>query len=248
MKKLLILCALFAGFASAYAQKVIDNFTVGPYVVDYLGEGDVNYRLRDNIDLYEFFELKKDTVKICEVVAVKEVETPIKHAVEITALLGTNRNNAAGEAGFGGVWKQNVAKNLYFNAGLSFTFPYAKYTEKSKRNMFEVGIPLQIEWGKLNHQKGTLYGLFELTPAVYTTLSAKVWENNRYVDADKKYKKSGFLITPGLELGGNIPVGNVIMRIGVYGRYKLNCTKGDYDVYGNGAGCFFYGGRISVII
>ena len=62
MKKLLILCALIAGILSGEAQTVIDNFTVGPYIVDYIGQGDVKYRLRDNIDLYEYFELKRDTV------------------------------------------------------------------------------------------------------------------------------------------------------------------------------------------
>lgn len=62
MKKIvLVLCGIFAA-TMAKSQAVIDNFTVGPYEVDYKGEGDVNFRLRKGVDLYKYFGLKKDTV------------------------------------------------------------------------------------------------------------------------------------------------------------------------------------------
>ena len=64
MKHFFFLCALIAGVIAAKAQTDVDNFNVGPYVVDYNGKGDVKYRLRDNINLYEFFELKMDTTII----------------------------------------------------------------------------------------------------------------------------------------------------------------------------------------
>ena len=41
----LILCGLLTT-TMAKSQEVIDNFQVGPYEVDYLGKGDVNFRCR----------------------------------------------------------------------------------------------------------------------------------------------------------------------------------------------------------
>lgn len=243
MKKILIFCALIAGVISGNAQTVIDNFTVGPYVVDYNGQGDIKYRLRDNINLYEFFELQKDTT-----IVAATVETPVKHAIQIAGHVGTNRYWAK-EIGLSGVWKQNIGTNLYFNGGISLTIDHTNDIHiKSKRNMFEVGIPLQIELGKLNHQKGSLYGTFGITPTVYATMSAKNWNGKEYVDVDKDLKKSGFLIAPSLDFGGNIPVGNIIMRIGVYGTYKINCTAGSYDVYKLSAGRFVLGAKIGVVL
>lgn len=242
MKKKLILCACIFGIVSANAQTVIDNFTVGPYVVDYNGQGDVKYRLRDDINLYEFFELQKDTTIVAAV-----VETPIKHAIQISGYIGANRY-ASKEIGVSGVWKQNVGTNLYFNGGLSLAIGHSNFSQVQKRNMFEVGIPLQIELGKLNHQKASLYGTFGITPTVYTTMDAKTWDGTQYVDIDKDMKQSGFLIAPSLEFGGNIPVGNTIMRIGVYGTYKINCTTGTYDVYKQSAGRCCLGAKIGVVL
>lgn len=242
MKNFLLLCALIVGIVSANAQTVIDNFTVGPYVVDYNGQGDVKYRLRDNINLYEFFELQKDTTIVAAM-----VETPVKHAIQISGYLGANRY-ASKEIGISGVWKQNIGTNLYFNGGLSLACGHSNFSQLSNRNMFEVGIPLQIELGKLNRQKASLFGTFGISPTVYATIDAKTWDGAKYVDADKELKKSGFLIAPSLEFGGNIPVGSTIMRIGVYGTYKINCTTGTCDVYKKYAGRCFLGAKIGVVL
>ncbi len=242
MKKLLIICACVTGLIPVKAQTVIDNFTVGPYVVDYNGQGDVKYRLRDNINLYEFFELQKDTTIVSAV-----VETPIKHAIQISGYLGANRY-ASKEIGISGVWKQCIGTHLYFNGGLSVAIGHSNFANAQKRNMFEVGLPLQIELGKLNHQRASLFGIFGITPTVYSTMSAKIWDKNAYVDADKDMKKSGFLVAPSLEFGGNIPVGKTIIRIGVYGTYKINCTPGTYDVYKKCAGHCFLGAKIGFVI
>lgn len=242
MKKLFILGAFIAGIVSAKAQTVIDNFTVGPYVVDYNGQGDVKYRLRDNINLYEFFELKKDTTIVSAV-----VETPIKHAIQVSGYVGTNRY-VSKEIGISGVWKQNIGTNLYFNGGLSLAVGNASFSKVQLRNMLELGFPLQIELGKLNHQKAALYGTCGITPTVYSTMSAKTSDGTNPADADKDLKKSGFLIAPVLDFGGNIPVGAIIMRIGVYGTFKINCTTGSYDVYKNSAGRCFLGARIGIVL
>ncbi len=232
---------MIAGIITCTAQTAIDNFNVGPYIVDYNGQGDVNYRLRDNINLYEFFELKMDTTVID-----MAAEIPVKHAIEISGNIGANRYSSK-EIGLEGVWKQLVGDNLYFNGGLSLTFGHSSLGKNaSKRNMFEIGIPLQIELGKLNHQYASLYGSFGIAPTFYSTLNAEIWANGKKEDG---VKKSGFVIAPSLEFGGNIPVGMTIMRIGVYAKYKINCTAGDYDVYNaGGAGRMFLGAKIGFVI
>ena len=240
MKKILTLCVMLAGIITCSAQNVIDNFNVGPYIVDYNGQGDVKYRLRDNINLYEFFELKMDTTVIA---LAKEV--PVKSAIEIAGNVGANRF-ASKEIGLEGVWKQLVGNNLYFNGGLLLNFGITNYGKTTcKRNMFEVGLPLQIELGKLNHQYASLYGTFGITPTFYSTMKAE----NQNAPKDIDVKKSGFLVAPSLEFGGNIPVGSIIMRIGVYAKYKINCTIGDFDVYTKGgAGRMFLGAKIGFVL
>lgn len=59
MRKVLLLGALVIGGMASMAQTPIDHFYVGPYVVDYHGQGDVKYRLRDNVDLYDFLNFKE---------------------------------------------------------------------------------------------------------------------------------------------------------------------------------------------
>ena len=248
MKKLLTLCVMLVGIFTCSAQTVIDNFNVGPYIVDYNGQGDVKYRLRDNINLYEFFELQMDTTVIS---LAKEI--PVKHAIEIAGNVGANRY-ASKEIGLEGVWKQLVGKNLYFNGGLLLNFGITNYgKDLLKRNMLEIGIPLQIELGKLNHQYASLYGSFGITPTFYSTMKAEGGGiPTKEVDGKVEnidVKKSGFLIAPSLEFGGNIPVGSTIMRIGVYAKYKINCTTGDFDVYTKGgAGRMFLGAKIGFVL
>lgn len=248
MKKLFVLFVMLAGILTCSSQTVIDNFNVGPYMVDYKGQGDVKYRLRDNVDLYEFFELKMDTT----VIAFAN-ELPVKYAIEVAGNVGANRF-ASKEIGLEGVWKQIICNNIYFNGGLLLNFDLTNYgNDALKRNMFEIGIPLQIELGKLNHQYASLYGSFGITPTFYSTM--KVEGGNiptKLVDGKEEnidVKKSGFLIAPSLEFGGNIPVGSTIMRIGVYAKFKINCTTSDFDVYTKGgAGRMFLGAKIGFVL
>lgn len=239
MKKLIILSAMLVGMITSYAQTVIDNFNVGPYIVDYNGQGDVKYRLRDNIDLYEFFELKNDTI----VLTPQENIVPVKHAIQLNAVLGAAIYTTK-EFGIEGLWKQNIDKNLYFNGGLSFLFDYTKTNGGvGQRSTFELGLPLQIEWCNLNKQKATFYGLVGVAPTYYTSLQAK--EGRGKYDG---IKKSGFMFAPSLEIGGNIPVGNVILRLGAYGKYKINCSNSEFNLYSTSVGCAYIGGKICIII
>lgn len=240
MKKTLISFASAMCLFTCGAQNVIDNFTVGPYIVDYIGQGDIKYRLQDNIDLYEYFELSKDTV-----VVMPEISTPVDHAIQISGNIGSTRFSPK-EIGIECVWKQSISQTAYFNGGLSLGFAFSNFGEiGNKRNVFELGIPLQLELGKLDHQKSSCYGIFGLTPKIYSTMKSEDWCCMKYSDG---IKKSGFLIAPSVEFGGNLPVGNSILRIGVYATYKINCTTSELDVYKNNAGRMYLGAKIGIVI
>lgn len=172
--------------------------------------------------------------------------TPILHGIQLSGKVGSNRN-APKEIGIEGVWKQRIAKDWYFNGGLSFDFNLSgKKAHGAKRDLFEVGLPLQIEFSRFCHRKAGLYGIVGLQPTVYTSISATRWD----AAADKNVndiKKTGFLIAPEVEFGGNIPVGNIFMRIGVYGTYRVNCTTSEVNI-SNTNGKFFAGAKIGVIL
>lgn len=78
MKRFLLLSMLLISASLLSAQNVVENFVIGPYEVDYKGQGNVNFRLRKGIDLYEYFNLKKDTVLISNI-----SETPLKRGIQI---------------------------------------------------------------------------------------------------------------------------------------------------------------------
>lgn len=225
MKKAILLIALIMGVLTSEAQTVIDNFNVGPYTVDYNGQGDVKYRLRKGINLYEFFELTPDTIFV-------QPAQPkaINNAFAIDVKMGAGLF-AGKEYGIEGFWKKNVASNWYFNCGLSLTISDRKFEDQNHCNEFEVGIPLQIEYSQLAKQSSSLYALVGITPAMFTKMTAP-----------DEYKKSGFILSPLAEVGGNIPAGNYLLRIGAYATYKIN-----NDVYKDCIGRAFIGGKIGVI-
>lgn len=240
MKKLTMLCAFFIGIYTCGAQTVIDHFNVGPYVVDYNGKGDVKYRLKDNINLYDFFELKQDTTIIAPAAEI----VPVKSAIQINVKFGADCY-ASEEIGLEGVWKQMIGKNVYFNGGLSFVMGYYNFGERYKSDVLEIGVPLQIEFGKLNHQRPSIYGSFGVMPTFFSTMSTMQRIKADWVDRNEK--KSGMLVSPLLEFGGTVPVGGILMRIGVFGSYKI-CATGDCDIYKKEPGRCFIGAKIGIIL
>ncbi|MBD5307770.1 MAG: hypothetical protein HDS15_00625 [Bacteroides sp.] len=112
--------------------------------------------------------------------------------------------------------------------------------------MFEVGVPVQLEWGRLSFGKSSFYGLVGFSPVFYSTLSAKTW-NFATGTSENDEKKSGCLISPTIEAGGNIPFQNTLIRIGVFYKSKLNCTPDGYNVYRHVGGLNFIGLKAGVI-
>lgn len=236
MRHLTLLFAAVACVFGCNAQTAADTFDVGPYAVEYNGKENVKYQLRDNIDLYEFYELRRDTI-IPEAVA-----RPVKHAIQLSAHIGTNWY-APKEFGIEGVWKHKIARNLYFNGGISLNFTHVNSGDKSpRREFFEAGIPLQLEWSRLDSYRASVYGIFSLAPTVFTTVHSTKWADGKRVDDTKD---TGFLFIPGLEFGGNIPLGKTILRVGVYGSYKIDCGS---DAYRRFAGRAYIGAKIGVVI
>lgn len=242
MKKLLLVTAMLLSIGYAKAQDVVDDFNVGPYEVYYKGQGDVNFRLKKGVDLYEYFGLKRDTV----IYSSESTPEYKKSGIQITfnGEAGTNRDSRNSlNYRLEGVWKLKVAKSLYFNVGLSFGLSYAAIDGENK-NILECGVPIYLETCKLSLNKSSLYFGFGVTPAFYSiTDKSDIFELN----SDEKPTYQGLYIAPGIDLGGYVPFFDKIVKIGVAYRYKVNCTTSTFDPYAHGVGQSFIGANIGII-
>lgn len=242
MKKVLFIVTMLMSIGITKAQNVVDDFNVGPYEVYYKGKGDVNYRLKKGVDLYEYFGLKKDTV----INAVETKGEPLKKGIQLSLFSETAMNRCARYSmvyGIEGVWKQRIASKTYFNGGLSLGYAGATTTD-IKQNMLEIGLPLSVEICNLNSKKATLYGGIGVTPAFYSTASVSYVN---IADGASPEKSNGIYVAPHLDLGCYVPVGSQIVKVGVSWRYKINCSGSDYDVYYMVMGRTFIGANIGII-
>lgn len=247
MKKLFSLIAFLTISMVGLAQ-VVENFEVGPYEVDYKGSGDYKFRLREGIDLYEYYGLKKDTV--IQTMESKLTPTPLKKGIQLGFNMEgclSNISRYSSVYGISGSWKQSVKNGIYLNGGLSFGFAFATVGLKQfeKYNMFELGIPLSVEFSRINKQKACFYGGVGLVPTVYATMSASYKPEIPGVEATKY---SGLYLAPQIDLGGYIPWGKQIVRIGLYWKYKINCTPKDgFDIYQELIGRTFLGANVGLV-
>lgn len=249
MRRLIVLAILFVSVVTVNAQSV-DNFYVGPYEVDYKGEGDFKFRLRKGIDLYEYYGLKKDTIILNTV----NEPHPVKHGVQINAFMSLPRFAIKGNSnsfGISGSWKQQIGKVVYFNAGLSLAYSYGSYNYDENwepyyriENMIEVGVPVSFEFTKLDHKKASVYAGIGVVPSFYNTI--KVDETTIENVEQEGAEYLGFLLSPRVDFGGNIPLNNKIFRIGVFGEYKINCY-GDINIYEERVGRAFVGANVGFI-
>ena len=240
----LILCGLLTT-TMAKSQEVIDNFQVGPYEVDYMGKGDVNFRLKKNINLYEYFKLQKDTI-----IAESKKVQPIKKGFEVGVTYSMPRFGVKGAFNSFGVYgsaKSKETNNIYLNYVGKIAISYGHYNEEVnnlKDVLFEVGVPLSVEFANLNKDTSSFFASVGFTPAYYTTLSAKENEDGKDVDADKK---SGLYVAPKVELGGYIPVNDHFLKLGLFGEYRINCTKAEDNIFKQRIGRAFVGANIGYV-
>ncbi len=252
MKKIIVIAVLLVMSITGYAQNV-DNFVVGPYEVDYKGEGDFKYRLRKGIDLYEFFGLKKDTV-IQKVDNVLSDTQPVKNGFQLAVFMSVPRFTIKGSSnifGLGGSWKHQLGKVVYFNAGVSLGYAYGLYDHyidgklyHRDDSMLEIGIPLSIEFTKLDKKKASIYAGIGAVPTFYSTLKAEELNTNGVMSDGEK--DAGFAVAPRIDLGAHVPLNKNIFRIGVFGDYRINCS-GEPDIYKQRVGRVFVGANIGII-
>ncbi|MBD5421694.1 MAG: hypothetical protein HDR49_01495 [Bacteroides sp.] len=171
----------------------------------------------------------------------------LDHAFQISAFAGAN-SQASKDLGIEGVWKKRIHRDLYFNCGLSLGLDYTNKASNwgNRRNMLEVGIPVQLEWSRLSFSKSSFYGLVGFSPVCFATLNAKTRDFSN-ATVENGPNKAGLLIAPTIEAGGNIPLKNTIIRIGAYYKAKLNCTPDGYNVYRHVGGLNFIGVKAGVI-
>lgn len=224
------------------AQDVVDDFNVGPYEVYYKGQGDINFRLKKGVDLYEYFGLKKDT--IINVVDVKP--EPLKHGVQLSIFGETCMYRCARYSmvyGIGASWKQRIANKTYFNGGLSLGYAGTTITNQ-KENVLEIGFPLSVEWSNPNAKKTSLYAGIGMSPTYYSTMSAEYIKAPEGVSPEKY---NGFYIAPCLEVGAYVPIGKQIVKVGITWRYKINCSTKDYNLYYQIIGQSFIGANLGIV-
>lgn len=234
MKKIVLILYAILATTMAKGQIVKDYFQVGPYEVDYLGKGDVNFRLRKGVDLYEYFGLKKDTV----INKVEMKPQPVKNAFQLDVFMALPRyveKSCTNVFGVDGVWKFNIANGVYFNTGLSFALAFSKYDAKSA-TMIQAGIPLMFEFANVDNHKSSLYCGVGLIPKFYSNAR----DNN---DANK----SGLLIAPKIETGAYVPFAGQLVRLGGFVNYDINCSGGDYDAFKERYGRLYVGANIGLV-
>lgn len=241
MRKLLSLGLLLIAAITGYAQNV-DHFEVGPYEVDYRGEGDYKYRIKKDINLYEYYGLQKDTIMQSR----ERLSEPVAHGIQIDLSLMLPRytsNSCTNVFAVDGQWKQRIANGVYFNGGLSLAMSFSKYGiawYEEDESLFEVGVPLSIEFANVDRKRASLYAGIGLTPTFYgTTKEIKEVGGN-----------SGFYIAPRIDIGGYVPVGSMLVRVGGFMQYNINCAKDDHDndVFKERIGSCFLGANIGLVL
>lgn len=241
MKKFFSMIALLTLSVTGFAQDV-DNFEVGPYEVDYKGSGDYKFRLRKGVDLYEYFELKKDTI----IQAAEVKPTLLKRGIQIGLNMETCVNNKSRHSnvyGISGAWKQSISNGLYLNGGLSFGMAIATIGIQ-KNNLMEIGVPLSVELSKISRDKASLYGGIGVMFSYYSTMSTKYEPKILGVEPEKY---SGLYIAPQIDFGGYIPVSNQLVRVGFSLKYKKNCSTKDYDLYHELMGLTFFCANVGLV-
>lgn len=245
MRKFLsLILLLLINFSVAKSQILQDSFTVGPYDVDYLGDGKVVYRLQRGVDLFEYYHLKKDTIaSIPETPAITSKNRVQVSLFETACISRCPRFSMT--YGIEGIWKYALNDNFFLNSGLSFGCNSVT-TTNLKQEVGEFGIPISIEWCQDNQKKAAFYSSIGVTPGYYLTMSAKNTNTQSPVNAEKY---NGIIVVPRVDIGSYIKVGsNKFIRAGITCSYKINCSTKDYDVYNKINGNLFLGINAGIVL
>lgn len=236
MKKI-IFTMIFAAIAMVASAQEPDKIYVGPYEVIYYGKGDFEYILMQDVDLYDFYKLQKDTTIIIE-----EKSEPMKNGVQLNLTMRMPLFSTAGMSKVIGIeagWKQKIANNLFINAGLGLNVGSGTYAALPEgMSMVEVGVPINLEYTKLNREKASLYISAGLTPSYFSTIKGDF----TVFKEELGNKPSGFYVAPRVDFGGYIPALNQLVKIGVYAQYNAGGT-----IYKDAVGRAYVGGNIGIV-
>lgn len=223
MKKILFVAVLFLTAVSAKAQ--VDHFEVGPYEVEYQKDGDFKYRLQKDVDLYKFFDLKKDTIIVVEQAKPEAISQGWQIGAELMGRLWGFAREAT-QASVFVQYKLRIGTEIYFNGGVSLGYQANRCISSGMQidaNILEVGIPLSIEYADLKQKSSTLFIQAGIIPTYSTTLSQKLHGGK---DLGKSH---GIRIDPRLEFGTYVPVSNVMCRVGLFIQKGISLSDSNPD-------------------
>lgn len=223
-----IVCALLSTtLFNGYAQ--IIELKVGPYKVRYQDEDEYRpYLSIDSAELYDFFNLKRDTIIYNNV-----IPTKLDRGIQITANTGISgllSNGGFKHYDIDVEFKQQLNDAIYINAGLSAGISAGEYGKQKtphyrKDQMIEVGVPVSLEVTNLykDYDKASLYGSVGFIPTFYKTI--KIDNSSADKVRNDNVQDFGILVTPRADFGVYIPVFGQAFRIGIYGEYRICCYQ-----------------------
>lgn len=254
MKKKSLLFVFLTVSTVGMAQEV-DYFEVGPYEVIYRGFGDFDARLRKDIDLLDYFDIKKDTIFVQKEVYpdFEPITTAWQAGAELTRKLWGFGYEAT-EASFWGSYKYQVSDGIYLNGGVSLAYQYnkcanVKIDNRSKEvdaSIFEIGVPLSVEFADIRQNCSAPFVMVGLTPTYSTTLSQKIASSDNDLGGS-----SAVRIDPRFEFGTYFPFANKLCRIGLFIKKGLVLSESNPDgkdlIYGSRTSRVSIGGNISIL-
>ena len=165
--------------------------------------------------------------------------------------IGIPRFIAAGGSNVFGIdagWKCRIGHGVYAGISAMAALSTGKYLRGSDsksgayheldESFFEIGLPLSIELTNLDRKKASLYGCIGVMPAFYFGAKGMT---------DDDDKQSGLLVSPQLGVGGYVPITGLVVRIGLFAQYDINCSKDEFDIFKDRIGRFSLGGNIGVV-
>lgn len=219
------------------------KFDIGPFEV--LDE-DNNYRLRDGVNIPEYFELKRPMGK---------------NSFHADLFVGLRGGADVNTYGIDFIWKRNLFDCWFLNLGISAAIPSAKsctpVIDAAPVNREDalslsmvscyLGVPVTLEymWGKNSIVSG--YFDFGLTPGM-CFIGALGIKNEKF-DASENYADYSLFMAPRVDLGFYAPVGRHYLRAGILVEYKIAFAKDSTvgNMFKCGIGCFMPGLSLGLV-
>lgn len=226
MKKIsLSIIALLAASFAAFSQDTVTfkKFDIGPFeVVD----EDYSYRLRDGVDIPEYFGLKKPFEK---------------NTFQVGLFFSLPGARAVSTYGIDFTWKRKLRDKWFLNVGASAAVPSARagvYDNgvikdgiSSHTVSLYLGVPVSAEYMCGTNSLLSCYFSLGLTPGGYFNGAFKA--DVQFADGDPMpqddYRRPGFFLAPRADAGVYIPIGGHYVRAGIHFEYKIDLTDSNVE-------------------